>query len=120
MATEISALAFASPRPLAEVVGRQPFPRTLASGPGFHHGYAVSSDPLAVLDEFRTMVRAFHRAAEAGAGGPSFCFRGLGNRTYDLLDDGTGRYRAAPGGGAQSPGLLCMMPPSTKIVVAVM
>jgi glycogen operon protein len=85
-----------------------------------HHGYAVSSDPLAVLDEFRTMVRAFHRAAEAGASGPSFCFRGLGNRTYDLLDDDTGRYRAAPGGGAQSPGLLCMMPPSTKIVVAVM
>ena len=92
MATEIRALLFASPRPLAEVVGRQPFPRTLASGPGFHHGYAVSSDPLAVLDEFRTMVRAFHRAAEAGASGPSFCFRGLGNRTYYLLDDDTGRY----------------------------
>ena len=70
-----------------------------------HHGYAVSDDPLAVLDEFRTMVKAFHRAgmevildvvfnhtAEGGADGPSFCFRGLGNRTYYLLDPQSGAY----------------------------
>ena len=70
-----------------------------------HHGYAVNRDPLAVLDEFRTMVKAFHRAgmevildvvfnhtAEGGADGPSFCFRGLGNRTYYLLDPHSGAY----------------------------
>lgn len=70
-----------------------------------HHGYAVSSDPLAVLDEFRTMVKAFHRAgievildvvfnhtAEGDAEGPSFCFRGLGNRTYYLLDAESGAF----------------------------
>ena len=70
-----------------------------------HHGYAVSADPLAVLDEFRTMVKAFHRAgievildvvfnhtAEGGAEGPSFCFRGLGNRTYYLLDPESGAH----------------------------
>ena len=64
-----------------------------------HLGYGVSADPLAVLDEFRTMVKAFHRAgmevildvvfnhtAEGGADGPSFCFRGLCNRAYYLLD----------------------------------
>jgi glycogen operon protein len=65
-----------------------------------HHAYGVSGQPLALLDEFRTMVKAFHRAglevildvvfnhtAEADADGPSFCFRGLSNRTYYLLDD---------------------------------
>jgi glycogen operon protein len=69
-----------------------------------HHGYAVSTDPLAVLDEFRTMVKAFHRAglevildvvfnhtAEGGAEGPSFCFRGLSNRAYYLLDSDNGK-----------------------------
>ena len=70
-----------------------------------HHGYAVNGDPLAVLDEFRTMVKAFHRAglevildvvfnhtAEAGAEGPGFCFRGLANRAYYLLDRHDGAY----------------------------
>ncbi|MFM7315061.1 MAG: glycogen debranching protein, partial [Cyanobium sp.] len=70
-----------------------------------HHGYALSTDPLAVLEEFRTMVKAFHRAgievildvvfnhtAEGGENGPSFCFRGLGNRTYYLLDPQTGAF----------------------------
>ena len=70
-----------------------------------HHGYGVSTDPLAVLDEFRTMVKAFHRAglevildvvfnhtAEGGENGPSFCFRGLANRTYYLLDGSSGGY----------------------------
>ncbi len=70
-----------------------------------HQGYAVGTDPLAVLDEFRTMVKAFHRAglevildvvfnhtAEGGENGPSFCFRGLGNRTYYLLENDSGAY----------------------------
>ena len=77
-----------------------------------HHGYAVSSDPLAVLDEFRTMVRAFHRAglevildvvfnhtAEGGADGPSFSFRGLSNRAYYLLDPASGAYLDVTGCG---------------------
>jgi glycogen operon protein len=60
-----------------------------------HLGYSTSKDPLRALDEFRDMVKALHRAgievildvvynhtAEGGAGGPTFCFRGLDNPTY--------------------------------------
>jgi glycogen operon protein len=64
-----------------------------------HAAYASTSDPLGALDEFRTMVKELHRAgievildvvfnhtAEAGPGGPTFCWRGLDNRAYYLLD----------------------------------
>ncbi len=64
-----------------------------------HAAYASVSDPLGALDEFRTMVKELHRAgievildvvfnhtAEAGADGPTFCWRGLDNRAYYLLD----------------------------------
>jgi len=68
-----------------------------------HHGYSSAwrqdGDALAVLDEFRDMVKALHRAgievildvvfnhtAEAGADGPTFSYRGLANRDYYLLD----------------------------------
>lgn len=68
-----------------------------------HHAYASSRGDegaaLAVLDEFRTMVKAFHRAgievildvvfnhtAEADASGPMFSYRGLANADYYLLD----------------------------------
>ena len=68
-----------------------------------HPGYACSSDPLAVIDEFRDLVKALHRAgievildvvfnhtAEGDAEGPSFCFRGLADGDYYLQnDDGT-------------------------------
>ncbi len=76
-----------------------------------HHGYAVNPEPLAVLDEFRTMVKAFHRAglevildvvfnhtAEGNADGPSFSYRGLSNRAYYLLD-GDGGYLDVTGCG---------------------
>ncbi|MEB3333090.1 MAG: glycogen debranching protein GlgX [Synechococcaceae cyanobacterium] len=66
-----------------------------------HPGYACASDPLAVLDEFRDLVKALHRAgievildvvfnhtAEGGAEGPSFCFRGLADADYYLHDAG--------------------------------
>ncbi len=66
-----------------------------------HCGYASRDDPLAVLDEFRDMVKALHRAgievildvvynhtAEGGAGGPSISFRGLENPLYYILEDG--------------------------------
>ena len=53
------------------------------------------------VDEFRDLVKALHRAglevildvvynhtAEVGADGPTFCFRGLANDDYYMLDDG--------------------------------
>ncbi len=64
-----------------------------------HAGYASRPGPLAVRDEFRDMVRAFHRAglevildvvfnhtAEGDEHGPTFGLRGLDNATYYLLD----------------------------------
>ncbi len=69
-----------------------------------HPGYACSSDPLAVIDEFRDLVKALHRAgievildvvfnhtAEGDAEGPSFCFRGLADGDY-YLQNGDGTY----------------------------
>ncbi|MGZ4608862.1 MAG: glycogen debranching protein GlgX [Actinomycetes bacterium] len=66
-----------------------------------HAAYAASPDPLGALDEFRTMVKELHRAgievildvvfnhtAEGGAEGPTFCWRGLDNRAYYVLDPG--------------------------------
>ena len=70
-----------------------------------HGAYSSRPDALGVLDEFRDMVKALHRAgievildvvynhtAEGGADGPTLCFRGLANDTYYLLEDGTRRY----------------------------
>jgi isoamylase len=70
-----------------------------------HHAYSSRADPLAVLDEFRDMVKAFHRAgievildvvfnhtAEGGADGPTQCYRGLANDFYYLLEDDRSRY----------------------------
>ncbi len=63
-----------------------------------HHGYSSSNDPLLVLDEFRDMVKALHRAeievlldvvynhtAEGNEFGPTFCFKGLENPAYYIL-----------------------------------
>ncbi|HYE97461.1 MAG TPA: glycogen debranching protein GlgX, partial [Planctomycetota bacterium] len=64
-----------------------------------HGEYSVSRDPLKVLDEFRDMVKALHRAgievildvvynhtAEGNHQGPTFGYRGFANRAYYLLD----------------------------------
>ena len=64
-----------------------------------HAAYASSRDPVGALDEFRDMVKALHRAgievildvvfnhtAEGGVDGPTFCWRGLDNAAYYLLD----------------------------------
>jgi len=64
-----------------------------------HQGYSCSDNPLAVLDEFRDMVKALHAAgievildvvynhtAEGGMGGPTYSFRGIENSIYYLLD----------------------------------
>jgi isoamylase len=77
-----------------------------------HSGYSSRSDPLAVLDEFRDMVKAFHRAgieiildvvynhtAEGGENGPTLCFKGFANEVYYILDQSTGRYADYTGTG---------------------
>ena len=77
-----------------------------------HSGYSSRSDPLAVLDEFRDMVKAFHRAgieiildvvynhtAEGGENGPTLCFKGFANDIYYILDRSTGQYANYTGTG---------------------
>ena len=64
-----------------------------------HRAYSSNRDPTGPVDEFRDMVRAFHRAgievildvvfnhtAEDGAGGPTVSMRGIDNAIYYLLD----------------------------------
>ena len=70
-----------------------------------HHAYSSQPDPLGVLDEFRDMVKQFHRAglevildvvfnhtAESGQDGPTMCFRGLANDSYYILQEDKSRY----------------------------
>ncbi|HEY3275015.1 MAG TPA: glycogen debranching protein GlgX [Syntrophorhabdaceae bacterium] len=70
-----------------------------------HGGYGSRKDPVGVLDEFRDMVKALHRAgievlldvvynhtAEGGRDGPTFCFRGFANETYYILDKNKASY----------------------------
>jgi isoamylase len=70
-----------------------------------HHAYAPGADPLAVLDEFRDMVKALHRAGievildvvfnhttEGGESGPTLCYKGFANDLYYILEDDTSRY----------------------------
>jgi len=77
-----------------------------------HQAYSSRQEPLAVLDEFRDMVKALHRAgievildvvfnhtAEDGHDGPTQCFRGLDNPTYYLLCEDRARYANFTGTG---------------------
>ena len=70
-----------------------------------HAGYSSRPDPLGALDEFRDMVKALHRAgievlldvvynhtAEGGHDGPTFCFRGLSNEAYYILESNKAFY----------------------------
>jgi isoamylase len=70
-----------------------------------HHAYSSQKNPLAVLDEFRDMVKALHRAGlevildvvfnhttEGGLTGPTLCYRGLANDVYYILDKDKSRY----------------------------
>jgi isoamylase len=70
-----------------------------------HPGYSSHQDPTEVLDDFRDMVKALHRAGievildvvfnhttEGGADGPTICFRGLANATYYILNSGKATY----------------------------
>jgi glycogen operon protein len=77
-----------------------------------HPAYAASQDPLGVLNEFRDMVKALHKArievildvvynhtAEGGGGGPMLSFRGIDNPTYYLLDPDRASYSNYSGTG---------------------
>ncbi len=77
-----------------------------------HHGYGWRKDPLGLLDEFRDMVKALHRAgievildvvynhtAEGSHSGPTFCFRGLENEVYYLLENDRTYYSDYSGTG---------------------
>jgi isoamylase len=70
-----------------------------------HPGYSSRQTPTEVLDDFRDMVKALHRAGieiildvvfnhttEGGADGPTICFRGLANMTYYILGDDKATY----------------------------
>ncbi|MEN6478484.1 MAG: glycogen debranching protein GlgX [Anaerolineales bacterium] len=77
-----------------------------------HLGYACDQDPRAALDEFRDMVKAFHRAgievlvdvvfnhtAEGDHTGPTISFRGLENVAYYLLKEDRRYYQDFTGTG---------------------
>ncbi|MFL6278842.1 MAG: glycogen debranching protein GlgX [Vicinamibacterales bacterium] len=70
-----------------------------------HHAYSSQTTPLGVLDEFRDMVKAFHReglevildvvfnhTTEGDATGPTLCYRGLANDTYYILQNDKSQY----------------------------
>jgi glycogen operon protein len=70
-----------------------------------HRGYSARQEPLGPLDEFRDMVKALHRAgievildvvynhtAESHHRGPTFCFRGLENDDYYMLEPDKALY----------------------------
>jgi glycogen operon protein len=70
-----------------------------------HHAYSSRKEPLGVIDEFRDMVKALHRAGievildvvfnhttEGGHNGPTLCYRGLANDFYYILEKDKSRY----------------------------
>ena len=77
-----------------------------------HAAYSSRPDPLAVIDEFRDMVKALHRAgievildvvfnhtSEGAADGPTLSLRGLANDVYYILDSDKARYKDYTGCG---------------------
>jgi isoamylase len=77
-----------------------------------HLGYSTGNDPIACLDEFRTMVRELHLAGievildvvynhtgEGDENGPTLCFRGLENSFYYMLEKDTAKYANYTGTG---------------------
>jgi len=70
-----------------------------------HHAYSSRRTPLGVLDEFRDMVKALHRAGievildvvynhttEGGSNGPTICYRGFANNFYYTCEGDPSRY----------------------------
>ncbi len=77
-----------------------------------HHAYSSRKDPLAVIDEFRDMVKALHRegievildvvfnhTAEGNHHGPTLSFKGLENGVYYILDEDGASYADYTGTG---------------------
>ena len=77
-----------------------------------HCAYASQQTPLAPVNEFRDMVKAFHQAgievildvvfnhtAENGTKGPTLSFRGFENRAYYILSDDNMHYKDFSGTG---------------------
>lgn len=77
-----------------------------------HGAYSSQQEPLAVLDEFREMVKSLHRAgievildvvynhtAEGNHLGPTFCFKGLENKSYYILSEDKTEYSNYSGTG---------------------
>ncbi|MGH9433088.1 MAG: glycogen debranching protein [Terriglobia bacterium] len=77
-----------------------------------HHEYAQGQTEDQQIDEFRSMVKAFHaagievildvvynHAAEGNELGPTYSFKGLGNTTYYLLERDCIHYRNDTGTG---------------------
>ena len=76
-----------------------------------HAAYSSGRNGPAAIDEFRTMVKAFHEAgievildvvynhtSEMNVDGPTYSFRGIDNSTYYLMD-AAGKYRDDTGTG---------------------
>jgi glycogen operon protein len=77
-----------------------------------HQAYSSRQDCLGPVDEFRDMVKAFHRAgievildvvfnhtAEGGGDGPTLCFRGIDNDAYYILEADRSHYANYSGTG---------------------
>jgi len=77
-----------------------------------HRAYSSRQDALGPVDEFRDMVKALHRAgievildvvfnhtAEGNQNGPTFCFRGIDNISYYLLENDRSLYSNYSGTG---------------------
>jgi isoamylase len=77
-----------------------------------HCGYSSSREPLGPLNEFRELVKALHKAgieiildvvynhtAEGGQFGPTYCFKGLENSLYYILDEDKSHYANFSGTG---------------------
>jgi glycogen operon protein len=77
-----------------------------------HGGYSSRRGPLGPLNEFRDLVKAFHRAgievildvvfnhtAEGNHEGPTICFKGLENSVYYILESDRSRYANYTGTG---------------------
>jgi isoamylase len=77
-----------------------------------HQAYSSNRSPLGAVDEFRDMVKALHRAgievildvvfnhtAEGDQRGPTFCFRGIDNGIYYILEQDRARYANYSGTG---------------------
>jgi isoamylase len=77
-----------------------------------HEGYSSRKGGLGAVEEFRDMVKALHRAgievildvvfnhtAEGDHSGPTFCYRGIDNDTYYILEKDRSRYANYSGTG---------------------